>query len=83
MNTKEIENAKVTGVLDSNGNVPNPDFLDLSPGTGGLVLDSSSGNTLWGATPYVVWGFRPERAASYQDAHGEEIKGMLCQLIRQ
>lgn len=35
-----------------------------------------------GATPYPVWGWKPENAKKFQDAKGDEIKARILNLVR-
>lgn len=35
-----------------------------------------------GATPYPVWGWKPENAKKFQDAKGDEIKAQILNLVR-
>lgn len=35
-----------------------------------------------GATPYPVWGWKPEKAKKFQDEKGDEIKAQMLNLVR-
>ncbi|KAJ7315456.1 hypothetical protein OS493_038637 [Desmophyllum pertusum] len=72
----EIERAKQMGILNADGELPL--FMELFTETDRPTTAPIPG----GATPYPVWGWKPENAKKFQDAKGDEIKARILNLVR-